>query len=402
MERETKASPSPKVRDRFLGTREWTLRPGTAWSESTIVAPGMTLQLREDEDGNVEYTLKDNTLHWFWPNRLLPLTATDIIIASFRNPTTGDEVGFPAGTTVGAKIFNAPYPGLYAGDRLDPSIKLTSARLTTNWLINGADPVPGLEHLDADETAALCSEQDCHANVMPLPMGMAGALRRGIDTIPDVFFEKIRRDFLGIETPSLDFTPIDFFYEYYAYFGKGQDGWKNFVDTNYLLGSFVDDDYRVIPLFDRTSGAIIDENGTIEEPSCREQALQLAESLRRSWNARASAFAANLEDKLYGEALAYQLNKDFGLPKIADPSWSPPKSYENAYQPAGITVREFRTKRESEGDLSFLGVLFRDTVRAKDLLTCWIDSLGTEQAIGRMLEDPEAFESQAREREVAL
>lgn len=94
----------------------------------------------------------------------------------------------------------------------------------------------------------------CLANFMPMPWGLnrwrgftvdaaTGIKNPGLRDFPDLFFDQVRKWYLG----SRDVHPLakeefDAYRTYFDRFGEGEAGWRAYAERNYLLGSFVDED----------------------------------------------------------------------------------------------------------------------------------------------------------------
>lgn len=145
----------------------------------------------------------------------------------------------------------------------------------------------------------------CLANFMPMPWGLnrwrgftvdaaTGIKNPGLRDFPDLFFDQVRKWYLG----SRDVHPLakeefDAYRTYFDRFGEGEAGWRAYAERNYLLGSFVDEDGRVVFLFDRGGCGEAGTAGLLDRalPQNPVQTLELVNGAFCCWERRASVLA---------------------------------------------------------------------------------------------------------------
>ncbi len=224
------------------------------WVDSTLCTPDEPLFANDPAMAFPAFDRRDGAgfYNCFWPELWAPVRQ-----ALADGPRRGLNYGYPARRDNLPRGFClAPFApvfgGVAAGDSLagvlpageeSPEQWLAQRR----WLVE-VSPVLVREYQ---------RRYRCLANYLPLPAALGDFKGKSAQVrgFPDVFLEAVRLGYVAagaVDGPLRQ--QLEECRSYFARFGEGEAGWQAFARQNYLLGSFVDEAYGVVPLFPRPQG----------------------------------------------------------------------------------------------------------------------------------------------------
>lgn len=224
------------------------------WVDSTLCTPDEPLFANDPAMAFPAFDRRDGAgfYNCFWPELWAPVRQ-----ALADGPRRGLNYGYPARRDNLPRGFClAPFAPVFSGVAAGES-------LTGVLPEDGEGPAQWLAQRRwlVEVSPVLVREYQrryrCLANYVPLPASLGELKGKSTEVrgFPDVFLEAVRLAFVAPEQlPDPLWQRLDECRSYFAHFGEGEVGWRAFAQQNYLLGSFVDEDCGVVPLFPRPHG----------------------------------------------------------------------------------------------------------------------------------------------------